>query len=59
MHPELTRIVANARIAELRRPPAGVARQRTRSRELRVRSGWWLVELGLRLAAPGLAPAAR
>lgn len=59
MHPELTRVVANARIADLRRAPAGRSHRPPRSRQLRVRSGWWLVEMGLRLAAPGLAPAAR
>jgi hypothetical protein len=59
MHPELTRLVVDSRIAQLRQAVPARSTRRPPTCRLRTRSGWWLVEVGLRLAAPGLAPAAR
>jgi len=65
MHqPELTRAVAEAHIAELRRQAAPAGRRRSpRPRHVgavRRRSGWLLIEIGLRLAArPALVPVRR
>ena len=54
MHPEFTRALTAARIDDLRataarRPARPAAAPRP---ALRQRTGWWLVDLGLRLAAP-------
>ena len=60
-HPEITRALAQARITELR--ASGPARRRPRRtpghQPLRQRTGWWLVSVGLRLAAPTPTPTAR
>ena len=53
MHPEFTRALTASRIDELRTTAARRSPRATAPRPaLRQRTGWWLVDLGLRLAAP-------
>lgn len=66
MQPELTRAMAAAHVADLhrqniRRAPARRSQAPRPAGAVRRRSGWLLVELGLRLVgpAPALAPVRR
>jgi len=62
MHPELSRSLMTAHIEEIRRARSRCrTAPRPRTRALRRRSGWFLIEVGLRLANPaphsaGLTP---
>lgn len=49
MHPEIARALAYARLADLRRVHH---RPRVRRRDARRRVGWFLIDLGLRIATP-------
>jgi hypothetical protein len=57
MHPEIMRAMNKARIADLRASRASCYRPApSGGSPLRTRSGWWLIEVGLRLVGPGLTP---
>jgi hypothetical protein len=59
MHPEIQLALHRARAAELRSQAAAhrLATEAKRPHDLRIRLGWTLVEVGLRLAsAPRMSP---
>lgn len=56
MHPEIALALTHARVADLHRLRGPVpAYDRPPRRRVRRRLGWFLVDLGLRLATPGAA----
>lgn len=56
MHPEIALALTHARVADLRRLPGPIpAYDRPARRRVRRRLGWFLVDLGLRLAIRSVA----